>query len=176
MRTHLPFIDATLIRVLTTSHDNVPVSRGPREAKVPSKTFWGAALIGLTGTMGISISWYFNIYRASEVRLPVANGQVDLSPLGSDWDTMCAIGAYENNSTARAITGIDIDIENRSRSVKYETITLLVTINDRDQYRLFDVPRHPSDFVKLSSTCWPHGTEFFIEAGPWHYVSPPDGS
>ena len=143
---------------------------------MPSKTFWSAALIVLTASIGISSYWYFKVYQASKVRLPVVNGQVDLSPLGSDWDTMCVIGAYENSSAARAITCIDIDIENRSRSVKYETITLLVTINDRDQHRLFDVPRHPSDFVKLSSTCWPHETEFFIEAGPWHYVSPPGGS
>jgi hypothetical protein len=51
-----------------------------------------------------------------------------------------------------------------------------VRLNDRGQYRLFEVPRHPSDFVKLSSTCWPYGTEFFIEAGPWHYVAQPGGS
>jgi hypothetical protein len=175
MRTHLPFIDVTLIRVLVTSHGIVPVSRGPKEAKVPSKAFWGAALIGLTGTMGISMSWYFNIYRASEVRLPVANGQVDLSPLGNDWDTLCVIGAYENNRAARAITGLDIDIDNRSRSVKYDSVTLLVTIDDRRRYRLYDVRRHPSDFVKLSSTCWPYGTAFVIEAGPRHYVGLPGG-
>lgn len=93
VRSHLPFIDVTLTRVLTTSHDNVPVSREPRKVKVPSKTFRGAALTWRTGTMGIAISWDFNVDRASEVRLPVANGQVDRSPLGSDWDTMCVIGA-----------------------------------------------------------------------------------
>lgn len=141
-----------------------------------SRRFWGAALIVLTSAVAISGYWYSSFYLAHEVRLPVANGQVDLSPLGNDWDTMCVIGAYENNRTARAITGIDIDIENRSRSVKYDSFTLVVTISDGDRYRLFDVPRQSSDFVKLSSTCWPHGTEFFIETGPWHYVRPPDGS
>lgn len=141
-----------------------------------SRGFWSAALVVLTCSIAVSSYWYFSVYRASEVRLPVLNGQVDLSRLGSDWDTICVIGAYENNNSARVITGIEIDIENRSRSVEYDTITLLVTIKDRDQYRLFDVPRHPSDFVKLSSTCWPYGTRFLIEAGPWHYVSPPGSS
>ena len=143
---------------------------------MPSKRSRGVALIVLFGSIAALSYWYFSIYRAQEVRLPAADGRVDLSPLGDDWVTLCVIGAYETNGTARALTGLDIDIENRSRSVKYETMALLVTIDDQGRHRLFDVPRHPSDFVKLSSTCWPHGTEFFIETGPWHYVSPSGGS
>lgn len=134
-----------------------------------------AALALLIASIAGAGYWYSSVYRAREIRLPVVDGAVDLSALGRDWDTVCVIGAYENNRTARTITGVEIDIENRSRSVKYENFTLLVTMTDRHRVRLFDVARHPSDFAKLSSTCWPHGTRFRIEAGAWHDVRVPDG-
>ena len=140
-----------------------------------SKRSWGMALIAVAGTLAMSVIWYVGSYRAREVRLPVVSGQVDLSPLGTGWVTLCVIDAYETNTTAQAVTGLDIDIENRSRSVRYDSVTLLVTIDDRHRYRLYDVRRHPSDFVKLSSTCWPHGTAFVIEAGPWHHAGLPGG-
>ncbi len=140
---------------------------------MPPKRFRNVALLVFFGSTAALSYWYFGAYRAQEVRLPAPGGRVDLSPLGDDWVTLCVIGAYETNGSARALTGLDIDIENRSRSVTYETMTLLVTLHDQGRHRLFDVPRHPSDFVKLSSTCWPHGTEFVIETGPWHYVSVP---
>ncbi|WP_413718665.1 hypothetical protein [Silicimonas sp. MF1-12-2] len=86
----------------------------------------GTAVLMLTASIAITNYWYFGIYRASEVRLFVSNG---LSPLGDAWKILCILGAYSHdNSTAKEVTGIEI--ESRGRSVKYDTHSPMVTIND----------------------------------------------
>ncbi len=141
------------------------------------KRVWGASFFVLAASLAVPCYWYFAVYRASEVRLLVFDGQVDLSPLSDDWETLCILGPYADNNTAKDVTGIAIDIERRSRSIKYDTFALLVTIDDQERYRLFDVARHPSDFTNLHATCWPDGTVFFVDRGAsWHYVLPPDGA
>lgn len=144
------------------------------EAIMSLKTFLGTALLILAASIAMALYWYTGIYRASEVRLAVSDGQVDLTELGDGWATLCILGPYASNSMAQDVTGIEIDIESRSKSVKYDAFAVLITIDANDRYRLFDVARHPADFTNLHATCWPHGTAFFIDpAASWHYVLPP---
>lgn len=173
------FIDAQVILWHAAANRGFAVSSAQTEVVMALKRLRGRSIAALmlAASMAIAGYWYFGIFRASEVRLLISEGQVDLSPLGRDWETLCILGPYADNRTAKDLTGIEIDIESRSRSVKYDTFALLVTRDDQRRNRLFDVARHPSDFTNLHATCWPYGTDFLVDPeASWHYVLPPHGN
>lgn len=131
---------------------------------------WVFALVILVTS---STYGYFGVYRAQSVKLPVRESNVDLSRLGDDWQTVCVIGPYSYNETVKELTGIEIDIERRSRISLHDSIALLVTLDGNGRYRLFEVPRRPADFTRLRGTCWPNDTLFSVETDGHTYVRHP---
>ena len=105
---------------------------------------------------------FFSYKMNASTPLHVNDWKVDLAPLGEDWSNLCILGPYSTNETALSVTGLNLDIESRSDIATNDGIALLINLNDQGGYKLFEVPRRPSDFSNLSGECWPRGVEFFI--------------
>ena len=105
--------------------------------------------------------------------LNVIDQKVDLTPLGENWSSLCILGPYSTNETALNVTGLNVDIEGRSEIGTNDGIALLITLDERGEYRLFEVPRRPSDFTSLSRECWPRGIDFRTTAEGHPFVLRP---
>ena len=113
---------------------------------------------------------YLGQYRADtlSIKTPELRKPFDMTQfLGSEWEKLCFLGPYSTNTLARQITGIDVDIENRSNIDTHDGISLIIVLSHSEITNLLEVPRNQIDFANLTGNCYQPSQEFIIESETW---------
>ncbi|MHA2753457.1 hypothetical protein, partial [Vibrio campbellii] len=87
------------------------------------------------------------------IQLRLNDSSVDFSEVvEGDWNRVCFLGPYSNNTAARSLLGFDWDSENLSRISDLDSITLLLFANDDEVIKYSELSRE-IDFSLFSNTC-----------------------
>ncbi len=90
------------------------------------------------------------------------NGRVNLSDsLPGYWDKVCIITPYSTNSHAYDLLGVRVDIVGSSKINVSDSITLLVTMNNNEVVKLYEVPRNNINFASLGAGCYQRNESMF---------------
>ena len=89
------------------------------------------------------------------LELSTQGGEVDLSEmLSGTWDRICLLPPYSTNEHAKAVLGVPLSIETKTRITSLDSITLLVTMRRNRITGLYEIPRGNIDFTPLGSKCY----------------------
>ena len=86
------------------------------------------------------------------------------------WSRLCVFGPYTDSAAARAVLGLDWDIQAYSKIAESDGIDALVFLDDKKVAYVTDLPRSSADFAKLSRTCFPRREAVFERSGERDFV------
>jgi len=83
--------------------------------------------------------------------------------VAGSWETVCILGPYMNNDTAKTTLGFEWDVESKTSITSNEGISLLLFVQDGKVIDYAEHPRNQGDFSNLTMKCFPKENAVFIQ-------------
>jgi hypothetical protein len=113
------------------------------------RVFLALLLVSVVSSCGNSVS------TAKQLELSTQDGEVDLSEkFSGNWDTVCILPPYSTNEHAKAVLGVPLSVETKSKITSSDSIILIVTMQRGRVAGLYEIPRRNIDFTALGSKCY----------------------